>query len=191
MRLALVLLALAACTVPALAQKNAPPSGSAPAGSPTTTQTPSAPVASVASQLASTCLRFARGDADAESQAEAEGWDVDQYGTEGSYLGSMGGSRNISGIGDANIFGSFETYPTFTLRFCRVDLTLNADAPQIGVETLTGWENVEGGVREAGGGIYGSWNRTESDPDTLLLVIAQQDAAATVQVTMLTFQGEN
>lgn len=192
MRAALVLMAALACCTPALAQKN-PPSGSPPSApaSPAAPAETAAPETSVAVGLATTCLRFARGDADAVAQAEGEGWTVDSYGTSGSHLASMSGSRNISGVGDVNMYGSFETYYGFTLRFCRADIILNADAPSIGVGTLTGWEGLEGSADETDAGDYGSWSKAEEDPDRLLLVIAQQDSSAIVQVTMITSEGND
>jgi hypothetical protein len=186
MRAGLLLLALLACSTPALAQKNPPPASgpSAPA--------PSAPAAtgSVATDLAGTCLKFARGDADAEASANSEGWGIELYGTDDNALKSMSGSRSIAGIGDANIFGSFETYPKFSLRFCRVDVTLNADAGPVNLEALSGWEGVAGAIRETDAGTYGSWDKTETDPDRLYLVLAQQEGGVIVQVTVITSNGD-
>ena len=103
MRAALVLMAALACCTPALAQKNPPPSGPAPSASPAAPAETAAPQTSVAVGLATTCLRFARGDADAVAQAEGEGWTIDNYGVPGSRLASMSGSRNISGVGDVTL----------------------------------------------------------------------------------------
>ena len=188
-RAGLALLLIAAFASPALAQKNPPP-GPSPAA-PAAPTAPASAAASVATAVAATCLRFANGDGDATSAAEAEGWTVDAYPDTDSFLFSLSASRSIAGVGDANLFGSIETYPNFTLRFCRVDITTNADAGPIGVETLNGWEGFAGTVKTTGTGTYGSWDKTMEDPDRVMLMTAQQNSGVTLQINAITAEAAN
>ena len=190
MRLALAMLLIAACAAPALAQKN-PPSGAAPAA-PAAPSAPAAPAAvSVATDIAATCLRFVSGDTGATSAAEAEGWIVDAFPDTDSFLVSLSASRSIGGIGDANLFGSIKTYPNFTLRFCRVDIITNADAGQVGIETLSGWEGFEGTVKTTGTGTYGTWDKVLEDPDRVIMMTAQQNSGVTLQINAITAEAGN
>lgn len=191
MRAALVLVALLACTMPALAQKNPPPGPVAPTTPSTPDAPPPVPAASVAVQLADTCLRYARGDADAAQQATAEGWTTDSYEPGDSFIESISASRNIPNVGDANLYGTIETYPKFGLRFCRIDITLNSDAADTGVSTLSDWEGFDGTLKQTGNGTYGSWDKTEESPDRLYLLTAQQDSSIVLQVTVITSEAGN
>lgn len=187
----LALLLIAASALPVLAQKN-PPQGAAPA----VPAAPSAPATSaggelVATGIAATCLRFVTGDAGAIEAARAEGWTVDEYPAPDSFLASLSASRNIAGIGDANLFGSFETYPNFTLRFCRVDITTNADAGTVGIDTLSGWDGFDGTVKTTANGTFGAWEKIVDDPERVLLMTMQQTSGVMLQVSAITAEEGN
>jgi len=203
MRLAgFAMLLIAACVTPALAQKYPPPgptpaapaSPSAPAApaSPSAPAAPATPAAgSVAVELAETCLRFVNGDAGAADAARAEGWTVDEYPAADSFVAASSASRNVAGIGDANLFGAIETSPRFTLRSCRIDIIANADAGQVGIETLTGWHGFEGTVRTTASGAYGSWDLALEDPERVMVMTAHQNTAVSLTISSITAEAAN
>src|SRR5690606_40765822 len=96
--------ALALCASPALAQK---------------TKSPAAPQSVAALEV---CERFASGDVLAVDDANAKGWDAYATDSESPYVRSYSASRELPGIGSANLFALVEDYPGTSFGYCRIDV---------------------------------------------------------------------
>ncbi len=100
-----LMIALACCATPAVAQGKVKNGGEPPA------------VAAL-----HVCEKFASGDVLAVENAMALGWEAYAQNAESPYVQSFGGSREFPNLGRADMFSLFETYPETTFGYCRIDM---------------------------------------------------------------------
>ncbi|MBU1306664.1 MAG: hypothetical protein KKF33_14250, partial [Alphaproteobacteria bacterium] len=68
------------------------------------------------------CEKFANGDVLAVENATALGWDAYVQNAESPYVQSFGAGKEFPGLGRADMFSLFETYPESTFGYCRIDM---------------------------------------------------------------------
>ncbi|MFD2647007.1 hypothetical protein ACFSX5_04255 [Devosia albogilva] len=160
--------ALALCASPALAQK---------------TKSPAAPQSVAALEV---CEQFARGDVLAVDNANAKGWDAYATDTESPYVRSYSASRDLPGIGLANLFALVEDYPETTFGYCRLDVmepTGRNGAQQI--EAIQGLDRYEGTGETVSDGTFASLKGTSETAQSLLLA-HWTETSFVIQLTVIT-----
>ncbi len=115
-----------------------------------------------------TCERFAHDEAGALDAAIAEGWDAYEVDSESPFVVEYGASRDLEGIGHADIFVLIETYPELTFGYCRLDLSHPEGAGQAAIEEIAELERYAGETLTDAGGTYASLSGT-GDTQSLLL----------------------
>ena len=160
--------ALALCAGPALAQK---------------TKSPAVPHGVAALEV---CERFASGDVLAVDDARARGWDAHEAASESPYVRTYSGSRELPGVGLANLYALVEDYPGTSFGYCRLDVAEPAvaeGAPEIAaIEAL---DRYEGTTRTTEDGSFVSLRGT-GDAAPSLLLAHWTDSSFVIQLTMIT-----
>ena len=169
MRAGLVLItALALCATPAVAQGKA--------------KTPAVP-GSV--QVLEICESFATNAPDAVEAAIAKGWDAFDQGGESPFIKSYAGSKDIAGLGYANIFVLIESYPDRTFGYCRADVMEPAGNGESLVKAIQQLGTYQGDFVKNEEGSFASLSDTEGDQDRVLLTHWTRDAFV-VQLSITT-----
>jgi hypothetical protein len=159
--------ALALCASPALAQK---------------TKSPAAPQSVAALEV---CERFASGDVLAMDNANAKGWDAYATESESPYVQSHSGSREIPGIGYANLFTLLETYPGATFGYCRIDVSEPAGSGAAHIEAISALDRYEGTGETTDAGSFASLRGTDDAVQSLLLT-HWTETSFVIQLTVIT-----
>lgn len=153
MRAALLLIAASTlCAAPAVAQgkaKAVPPPASI--------------------EVVEICEGFALGQADAVDAAIARGWDAYEEAGESPFVKSFGGSKELPGLGFANVFVLVETYPDRTFGYCRADVIEPSGNGAALVKAIVDLPRYEGDVIEDETGSYASLVDTTPDRDSVML----------------------
>lgn len=169
---------LAAATLvatPALAQKSK--GGTPPVG-----------LAATAIEIVEVCENFARGDVLAVDDAIGKGWDAYEGDGESPYVRSFNAHKELPGIGPADIFVLFETYPTHTLGYCRMDvIDPQGTRGNEAIQAIQNLDRYEGQSQMVSGGSFASLTATGGDTHTMLLTHWAADAFV-VQLTLITPQ---
>ncbi len=166
-----ILLAASLCASPALAQGK--------------TKAPPVPQAV---QVVEMCEKFARGDVLAVDDAIAKGWDAYEQDSESPYVRSFAGSKDLPGIGAAEMFALVETYPGTTFGYCRVDVIdppREGNAPQQAMQDIQNLPRYEGTSQMVSDGSFASLTGAGGDTNTLLLA-HWSDESFVVQLSVIT-----
>ena len=158
MRAALAVIALATLVVtPVLAQ-----------GKTKGTQPPVAAAEPQGVQVLEACEKFATGDVLAVDEAIAQGWDAYKQDSESPYVQSFAGSKDLPGIGTANLFALIEDYPDKTLGYCRVDVSQPTGDVNVEIQAIQHLDRYEGTSQQVSDGTFASLTGT-TDNDRMLL----------------------
>ena len=160
MRAGLVLItALVLCATPAVAQAKA-----------------KAPAVPGSVQVLEICESFATNAPDAVEAAIAKGWDAFDQGGESPFIKSYAGSKDIAGLGYANIFVLIESYPDRTFGYCRADVMEPTGDGQALVQAIQNLGRYKGEAIQNEEGSFASLGDTEGDADRMLLTQWTTDA---------------
>jgi hypothetical protein len=114
------------------------------------------------------CETFAAGDVLAVEAAIEKGWDAYEDTSESPYVKSYSGSKELPGIGYANMFALVESYPKSTFGYCRVDvMEVTGDAANE-IQAIQNLERYEGQSIMNGDGTFASLTGA-TDPNRTLL----------------------
>ena len=120
-----------------------------------------------------TCADISGGIEGSYDRANAAGWVPNDADDSGPYNSIYSGSRELAGLGEVDIWGSVQNFPTQRLGYCRVDFSDSNNVldfkDMVGVHGLAG--SIE--LRDAGN-VYGAWET----PDKKLLVIGDRSDGA-------------
>jgi len=160
--------ALALCASPVLAQK---------------TKSPAVPQSVAALEV---CERFASGDVLAVDDANAKGWDAYATDSESPYVRSYSASRELPGIGSANLFALVEDYPGTSFGYCRIDVIeptgSNGDQQIQAIQSL---QRYEGTAQTVSDGSFASLKGTGDAGQSLLLAHWTENTFV-IQLTIIT-----
>jgi hypothetical protein len=131
-----------------------------------------------------TCERFARNETGALEAAIAEGWDAYEVDSESPYVVEYAASRDLDGIGLADIFVLIESYPELTFGYCRLDLSRPERAGQAAIEEIAALDRYDGEVLTNAEGTYASLSGTDASQS--LLLTHWTDADFVIQLTTVT-----
>ncbi|MEO6178517.1 MAG: hypothetical protein ABIP15_01985, partial [Devosia sp.] len=124
------------------------------------------------------CTSISGGAADAFDKANDAGW-VPYDGTDnGPFKRVYTGARDLPDIIGVELWGSFETYRTQSLGYCRVDFGDYENA--FDLSKIDGLEGLSGKVDE--GGSYGVW---ESADKKLLVIAARVEGSLSIEFNVL------
>lgn len=168
MRWCPALLALLVCATPAMAQSK------------------SKVLQSV--QVLEICETFAKGDVLARENAEEHGWTVYDESSESPYVRFYSGSKDLPGIGSAEMTVLLEDYPGKLFGYCRVEVTEPQGNAGDEIAAIKALERYDGKTAATAEGMFGTFTGTD-DKDTLLLA-HHSEASFVVQLTVIRPQAE-
>jgi hypothetical protein len=114
------------------------------------------------------CETFAAGDVLAVEAAIEKGWDAYEDASESPYVKSYSGSKELPGIGYANMFALVESYPNSTFGYCRVDVMDVTGDTSGEIQAIQNLERYEGQSIQNGDGTFASLTGTDDHNRTLL-----------------------
>lgn len=126
------------------------------------------PASPISVQVLEMCEKFATGDVLAVNDAIGKGWDAYAQEGESPYVQSFGGSKELPGIGSANLFALIEDYPNSTLGYCRVDVAEPQGDGNVAIQAIQNLDRYEGQAQQISDGSFASLTGT-TDKDRLLL----------------------
>lgn len=127
------------------------------------------------------CTELGTGTVDAQDNATAAGWIVDDPLDTGPYVTIVSGYQDIPGIGSADFWSSLETFPTLRVGYCRISFG-DADSV-IDFGDLDGL-GYTGDTSDLGNGnIYGSWDAANH---TILLAADRADGEVQFEFNVIT-----
>lgn len=143
-------------------------------------------VGTLAVEVVEVCEKFARGDVLAVDDAIAKGWDAYDSTGESPYVQSFNASKDLPGIGQADIFVLREDYPDTSLGYCRMDVI----APQgnrgnEAVQAIQNLDRYEGQSQMVSDGTFASLTSASGDIRSLLLTHWSAESFV-VQLTVIT-----
>jgi hypothetical protein len=164
-RLTLLTFCLLGLATPALAQDSSS-SAPAPAGPPVAS-------ADAFKMFVEACTDASGGDPTAYDRLNNSGWTPNETDETGPYNAVYSGNREVDGIGEVDLWGSVQSFPTQRLGYCRVDFS---DANNIlDFNDMNGLKGLSGTSQTgAEGNVYGVWET----PDKKLLVIGDRSDGA-------------
>ena len=120
-----------------------------------------------------TCTDISGGTEGSYDRANAAGWVPNDSDDSGPYNSIYSGSRELSGLGEVDIWGSVQNFPTQRLGYCRVDFSDSNNV--LDFKDMAGIHGLTGSIepRDAGN-VYGAWET----PDKKLLVIGDRSDGA-------------
>ncbi|KFC62500.1 hypothetical protein FF80_03595 [Devosia sp. LC5] len=139
-------------------------------------------------QVLDVCEAFAKGDVLARENAEEQGWAIYDEDGESPYVRFYSGSKDIPGIGYAEMTVLIEDYPGKLFGYCRVDVTEPAGDAVAEIEPIDALERYEGKTDKTDAGMFGSFTGAD-DPDTLLLA-HHSETSFVIQLTVIKPQAE-
>jgi len=120
-----------------------------------------------------TCTDISGGTEGSYDRANAAGWIPNDADDSGPYNSIYSGSREIAGLGEVDIWGSVQNFPTQRLGYCRVDFSDSNNV--LDFKDMAGVHGLTGSIQPRGGGnVYGAWEA----PDKKLLVIGDRSDGA-------------
>ncbi len=130
-------------------------------------KTKSSPVAEAVAAL-DVCEAFARFDDGALEAAKAAGWDAYDQDSESPFVTQFAASRELPGIGWADILVLQESYPDYDFGYCRLDTMEPSGDGKAVIAALAALDRYKGEVVEEGDGSYASLSGT-GEPATMLM----------------------
>ncbi|MFP9138492.1 hypothetical protein ACLI1C_15040 [Devosia sp. XGJD_8] len=127
-------------------------------------------------QVLEMCETFAAGDVLAVEAAIAKGWDAYDQESESPFVKSYAGSKDVPGLGYANMFALVESYPQNTFGYCRVDVAEPAGDGQSLIQAIQQLDRYEGEAIQNGDGSFASLTGADGATDRLLLAHWSQEA---------------
>ena len=146
------------------------------------------PVTPQSVQVLEMCEQFAIGDVLAVDGAIAKGWDAYVQDSESPYVQSFAGSKELPGIGSANMFALIESYPNLTLGYCRVDVAEPAGDGYSAIQAIQELDRYEGQSQMVSDGNFASLTGRD-DKNRLLLAHWSADSFV-VQLSIITPKAE-
>jgi len=120
-----------------------------------------------------TCTDISGGTEGSYDRANAAGWIPNDADDSGPYNSIYSGSREIAGLGEVDIWGSVQNFPTQRLGYCRVDFSDSNNV--LDFKDMAGVHSLTGSIQPRdGGNVYGAWEA----PDKKLLVIGDRSDGA-------------
>lgn len=120
-----------------------------------------------------TCTDISGGTEGSYDRANAAGWIPNDADDSGPYNSIYSGSREIAGLGEVDIWGSVQNFPTQRLGYCRVDFSDSNNV--LDFKDMAGVHGLTGSIQPRdGGNVYGAWEA----PDKKLLVIGDRSDGA-------------
>jgi len=167
-RLTLLSLCLLCLATPALAQD-----ASASASAPDATAAPPISSADAFKMFVDACTDASGGDPTSYDRLNNGGWTPNETDETGPYNAVYSGYRDVDGLGEVDLWGSVQSFPTQRLGYCRVDFS---DANNIlDFSAMNGLKGLSGTLQPgAAGNVYGVWET----PDKKLLVIGDRSDGA-------------
>lgn len=147
-----LIVALALCTTPVVAQGKV-----------------KAAAAPQSVQVLDMCELFAAGDVLAVEAAIADGWDAYDQESESPFVKSYAGSKELPGLGYANMFALVESYPQSTFGYCRVDVAEPTGDGQSLIQAIQQLDRYEGQAIQNGDGSFASLTGADGATNRLLL----------------------
>jgi len=130
------------------------------------------------------CEAFAREGAGAIQAATDAGWDAYEEEGESPFIGQIGASREIPGLGWGDIFVLSESYPQSSFGYCRLDVAQAKGNGQAVIEALAGLDRYAGDVVTEGAGTYAALAGTGEE--TALLITHWDEVGFVIQLTIIT-----
>ena len=166
-RLTLLSLCLLGLATPALAQ-DASSSAAAPAAA-------APPIASADAfkMFVDACTTASGGNPTDYDKLNDGGWTPNETDETGPYNAVYSGYRDVDGLGEVDLWGSVQSFPTQRLGYCRIDFS---DANSVlDFNDMNGLHGLTGTLQTgAPGNVYGVWET----PDKKLLVIGDRSDGA-------------
>ena len=121
-------------------------------------------------QALDVCEGFAKGDVMAVDTAIAQGWDAYSQDSESPYVQSFAASKELPGIGPADLFALVEDYPDTTFGYCRIDVpSPNGSNGQAAIQAIQNLDGYEGEGSQTADGSFASLVGGEGNQKKLLL----------------------
>jgi hypothetical protein len=146
------------------------------------------PVTPQSVQVLEMCEKFAMGDVLAVDGAIAMGWDAYVQDGETPYVQSFAGSKELPGIGSANMFALIESYPNSTLGYCRVDVAEPTGDGNAAIQAIQTLDRYDGQSQMISDGSFASLTGRD-DKNRLLLTHWSADSFV-VQLSIITPRAE-
>jgi hypothetical protein len=140
-------------------------------------------------QVLEMCEMFAAGDVLAVEAAIAKGWDAYDQQSESPFVKSYAGSKDLPGLGYANMFALVESYPQSTFGYCRVDVSEPTGDGQSLVQAIQQLDRYEGEAIQNGDGSFASLTSADGAHNRLLLAHWSREAFV-VQLSIATPKAE-
>ena len=145
---------------------------------------------SVAVEVGEICEEVAKGDVLAVDDAIAKGWEAYEGTGESPYVQTYSASKDLAGIGSAEIFVLFEDYPTHTLGYCRVDvMEPQGNDGNVAIQAIQHLDRYEGEGQQISEGSFASLVGTEGETNRMLLSHWSAESFV-VQLTIITPKAE-
>ena len=164
-RLTLLSLCLLGLAAPALAQDA---SSSAPAAA-----APAISSADAFKMFVDACTTASGGNPTDYDKLNDGGWTPNETDETGPYNAVYSGYRDVDGLGEVDLWGSVQSFPTQRLGYCRIDFS---DANNVlDFNDMNGLHGLSGTLQTGpSGNVYGVWET----PDKKLLVIGDRSDGA-------------
>jgi hypothetical protein len=139
----------------------------------------------MAVEIVEVCENFARGDVLAVDDAIGKGWDAYEGDGESPYVQTFNAHKELTGVGAADIFVLFETYPTHTLGYCRMDvIDPQGTRGNEAIQAIQNLDRYEGQSQMISDGTFASLTGAGGDSNRMLLTHWGIDFV--VQLTIIT-----
>ena len=135
-------------------------------------------------QVLEVCEKFATGDVLAVQDAMAKGWDAYAQDSETPYVQSFAGSKELPGLGTANLFALIETYPNSTIGYCRVDVAEPTGDGNAAIQAIQNLDRYDGQSQQVSEGSFASL--TGRDDKNRLLLTHWSAESFVVQLSIIT-----
>lgn len=142
------------------------------------------PVGQAGVEMIDICEHFASGDVLAVDDAIGKGWDAYDQDSDTPYVQTFAGSKDLPGIGSAELFVLLESYPGSTFGYCRIDVSEPTGNGEAAMQAIKALDRYTGETQTDSNGIYASLNGTT---DTNRMLLAHwSDESFTVQLSIMT-----
>jgi len=119
------------------------------------------------------CTDASGGDLTAYDRLNDSGWVPNGTDQTGPFNAVYSGSREVGGLGEIDLWGSVQSFPTQRLGYCRVDFSDPNNL--LDFNDMNGQKGLTGSVQTGeNGNVYGAWET----PDKKLLVIGDRSDGA-------------
>lgn len=139
-------------------------------------------------QVLEICEAFAKGDVLARENAEEHGWTMYDESSEGPYVRFYSGSKDLAGIGSAEMTVLLEEYPGKLFGYCRVEVAEPTGDAGDEIAAIKALDRYDGKTAATAEGMFGTFTGVD-DKDTLLLA-HHSEASFVVQLTIIRPQAE-